>query len=165
MTVAMLQMENSFPHELGHVLALGHNRDDGKGFPEEGCHSDRGYGCGYTWPSKYSVTDPATICPTNEPFRTMMSKREVQVIGGTPFQTNRLLLFSDPFILREFEDCFGAPGDLRSVPTGTFIPSADAQSANAARRVREVSDDIAAYRADWGFFRDRRTDLYAKSIV
>ena len=26
-------------------------------------------------------------------------------------------------------------------------------------------DDIAAYRADWGFFRDRRPDLYAKSIV
>lgn len=26
-------------------------------------------------------------------------------------------------------------------------------------------DDIAAYRADWGFFRDRRTDLYAKSII
>jgi len=25
-------------------------------------------------------------------------------------------------------------------------------------------DDIAAYRADWGFFRDRRTDLYGKSI-
>jgi N-carbamoylputrescine amidase len=25
-------------------------------------------------------------------------------------------------------------------------------------------DDIAAYRADWGFFRDRRTDLYAKSL-
>ena len=26
-------------------------------------------------------------------------------------------------------------------------------------------DLIASYRADWGFFRDRRTDLYAKSIV
>ena len=26
-------------------------------------------------------------------------------------------------------------------------------------------DLIAAYRADWGFFRDRRTDLYAKTIV
>ena len=26
-------------------------------------------------------------------------------------------------------------------------------------------DEIASYRADWGFFRDRRTDLYAKSIV
>jgi N-carbamoylputrescine amidase len=26
-------------------------------------------------------------------------------------------------------------------------------------------DEIEAYRADWGFFRDRRTDLYAKSIV
>lgn len=26
-------------------------------------------------------------------------------------------------------------------------------------------DDIAAYLADWGFFRDRRTDLYAKSII
>ena len=26
-------------------------------------------------------------------------------------------------------------------------------------------DAIARYRADWGFFRDRRTDLYAKSIV
>jgi N-carbamoylputrescine amidase len=26
-------------------------------------------------------------------------------------------------------------------------------------------DDIAAYRADWGFFRDRRTDLYAKSLL
>ena len=26
-------------------------------------------------------------------------------------------------------------------------------------------DDIAAYRADWGFFRDRRTDLYGKAIV
>jgi N-carbamoylputrescine amidase len=24
---------------------------------------------------------------------------------------------------------------------------------------------IESYRADWGFFRDRRTDLYAKSIV
>jgi N-carbamoylputrescine amidase len=26
-------------------------------------------------------------------------------------------------------------------------------------------DMIASYRADWGFFRDRRTDLYARSIV
>ena len=26
-------------------------------------------------------------------------------------------------------------------------------------------DAIARYRADWGFFRDRRTDLYAKTIV
>jgi N-carbamoylputrescine amidase len=26
-------------------------------------------------------------------------------------------------------------------------------------------DLIQNYRADWGFFRDRRTDLYAKSIV
>ena len=26
-------------------------------------------------------------------------------------------------------------------------------------------DAIARYRADWGFFRDRRTDLYAKSIL
>ena len=26
-------------------------------------------------------------------------------------------------------------------------------------------DEIAGYRADWGFFRDRRPDLYAKSIV
>jgi N-carbamoylputrescine amidase len=26
-------------------------------------------------------------------------------------------------------------------------------------------DELASYRADWGFFRDRRTDLYAKSIV
>ncbi len=26
-------------------------------------------------------------------------------------------------------------------------------------------DAIASYRADWGFFRDRRTDLYAKSII
>jgi N-carbamoylputrescine amidase len=26
-------------------------------------------------------------------------------------------------------------------------------------------DEIASYRADWGFFRDRRPDLYAKSIV
>ncbi len=26
-------------------------------------------------------------------------------------------------------------------------------------------DAIAGYRADWGFFRDRRTDLYAKSII
>jgi N-carbamoylputrescine amidase len=26
-------------------------------------------------------------------------------------------------------------------------------------------DEIARYRADWGFFRDRRTDLYAKSII
>jgi len=26
-------------------------------------------------------------------------------------------------------------------------------------------DEIARYRADWGFFRDRRPDLYAKSIV
>lgn len=26
-------------------------------------------------------------------------------------------------------------------------------------------DAIESYRADWGFFRDRRTDLYAKSIV
>jgi N-carbamoylputrescine amidase len=24
---------------------------------------------------------------------------------------------------------------------------------------------IESYRADWGFFRDRRTDLYAKSII
>jgi N-carbamoylputrescine amidase len=26
-------------------------------------------------------------------------------------------------------------------------------------------DEIESYRADWGFFRDRRADLYAKSIV
>ena len=26
-------------------------------------------------------------------------------------------------------------------------------------------DAIARYRAEWGFFRDRRTDLYAKSIL
>jgi len=26
-------------------------------------------------------------------------------------------------------------------------------------------DGIESYRADWGFFRDRRTDLYAKSII
>jgi N-carbamoylputrescine amidase len=26
-------------------------------------------------------------------------------------------------------------------------------------------DELASYRADWGFFRDRRTDLYAKSII
>jgi N-carbamoylputrescine amidase len=26
-------------------------------------------------------------------------------------------------------------------------------------------DDIAAYRADWGFFRDRRTDLYGKTVL
>lgn len=26
-------------------------------------------------------------------------------------------------------------------------------------------DEIAAYRADWGFFRDRRTDLYGKAIL
>jgi N-carbamoylputrescine amidase len=26
-------------------------------------------------------------------------------------------------------------------------------------------DEIARYRADWGFFRDRRTDLYAKSLL
>jgi N-carbamoylputrescine amidase len=25
--------------------------------------------------------------------------------------------------------------------------------------------EIESYRASWGFFRDRRTDLYAKSIV
>jgi N-carbamoylputrescine amidase len=25
-------------------------------------------------------------------------------------------------------------------------------------------DEIASYRADWGFFRDRRPDLYAKSL-
>lgn len=25
-------------------------------------------------------------------------------------------------------------------------------------------DELAAYRADWGFFRDRRTDLYSKSV-
>ena len=25
--------------------------------------------------------------------------------------------------------------------------------------------DIESYRADWGFFRDRRTDLYAQSII
>jgi N-carbamoylputrescine amidase len=31
-----------------------------------------------------------------------------------------------------------------------------------------ASFDLAAierYRAEWGFFRDRRTDLYSKSIV
>jgi len=26
-------------------------------------------------------------------------------------------------------------------------------------------DDIERYRADWGFFRDRRPDLYAKSLI
>jgi len=25
--------------------------------------------------------------------------------------------------------------------------------------------EIERYRAEWGFFRDRRTDLYAKSIL
>jgi N-carbamoylputrescine amidase len=26
-------------------------------------------------------------------------------------------------------------------------------------------DEIAAYRADWGFFRDRRTDLYGAALT
>ena len=26
-------------------------------------------------------------------------------------------------------------------------------------------DEIESYRADWGFFRDRRTELYAESII
>jgi len=25
--------------------------------------------------------------------------------------------------------------------------------------------EIARYRAEWGFFRDRRTDLYAKTVL
>jgi len=48
--------------------------------------------------------------------------------------------------------------------TGEIIAELDGSSEGVIV-ARFDLDEIARYRADWGFFRDRRTDLYAKSIL
>lgn len=48
--------------------------------------------------------------------------------------------------------------------TGTLMASFGEEDEGALVASFDL-DEIARYRADWGFFRDRRPDLYAKSIV
>jgi N-carbamoylputrescine amidase len=47
---------------------------------------------------------------------------------------------------------------------GTLVKSFDAAEEGVLVHTFDL-DLIASYRADWGFFRDRRTELYASSIV
>jgi N-carbamoylputrescine amidase len=47
---------------------------------------------------------------------------------------------------------------------GTLVKSFDATEEGVLVHTFDL-DLIASYRADWGFFRDRRTELYARSIV
>ena len=54
----------------------------------------------------------------------------------------------------------------RSSPTIAARSSrASAPPRKACWCTPSISTEIESYRADWGFFRDRRADLYAKSIV
>ena len=54
----------------------------------------------------------------------------------------------------------------RSSPTTAASSSrASAPRTRACWCTRFDLTELESYRADWGFFRDRRTDLYAKSIV
>ena len=48
--------------------------------------------------------------------------------------------------------------------TGELVESFDAKDVGVLVHTLDLSE-IESYRADWGFFRDRRTDLYAKSII
>ncbi|MFN3869527.1 MAG: N-carbamoylputrescine amidase [Hyphomicrobiaceae bacterium] len=48
--------------------------------------------------------------------------------------------------------------------TGELVESFGAEDEGVLLHTFDL-DAIASYRADWGFFRDRRTDLYAKSIL
>lgn len=48
--------------------------------------------------------------------------------------------------------------------TGELVAKAGAKDDAIVTQTFDL-DMIASYRADWGFFRDRRTDLYAKSII
>jgi N-carbamoylputrescine amidase len=48
--------------------------------------------------------------------------------------------------------------------TGALIAEMDDTSEGVIVATFDL-DDIARYRADWGFFRDRRTDLYGKAIA
>ena len=48
--------------------------------------------------------------------------------------------------------------------TGEIVKSFSAKDEGVLVHTFDLNE-IEAYRADWGFFRDRRTDLYARSIV
>jgi N-carbamoylputrescine amidase len=48
--------------------------------------------------------------------------------------------------------------------TGTIVAELDDKRDGVAVASFDL-DAIARYRAEWGFFRDRRTDLYAKSLL
>jgi N-carbamoylputrescine amidase len=48
--------------------------------------------------------------------------------------------------------------------TGELVESFGAKDDGILMHTFDLSE-IESYRADWGFFRDRRTDLYAKSII
>jgi len=48
--------------------------------------------------------------------------------------------------------------------TGALVAEID-EASEGVIVARFDLDEIARYRADWGFFRDRRTDLYANSIL
>ncbi|MDX2309333.1 MAG: N-carbamoylputrescine amidase [Hyphomicrobium sp.] len=48
--------------------------------------------------------------------------------------------------------------------TGEIVASLGADDEGVISHTFDL-DLIESYRADWGFFRDRRTDLYAKSII
>jgi N-carbamoylputrescine amidase len=48
--------------------------------------------------------------------------------------------------------------------TGELVQSFGAKDEGVLTHTFDL-DLIESYRADWGFFRDRRTDLYAKSII
>jgi N-carbamoylputrescine amidase len=48
--------------------------------------------------------------------------------------------------------------------TGELVESFGAKDEGVLTQTFDLTE-IESYRADWGFFRDRRTDLYAKSII
>lgn len=48
--------------------------------------------------------------------------------------------------------------------TGELVESLGAKDEGVILHTFDLGE-IESYRADWGFFRDRRTDLYAKSII
>jgi N-carbamoylputrescine amidase len=48
--------------------------------------------------------------------------------------------------------------------TGEIVAGMDADTEGVIVATFDL-DEIAAYRADWGFFRDRRTDLYGTALT
>ncbi len=56
-----------------------------------------------------------------------------------------------------------------AIPSSPIIAASWSRASARRRRAcwstASISAEIERYRADWGFFRDRRTDLYAKSIL